>query len=73
MYGIFSCRLVDSEVLWLNQTARNLTCGDLEIPHVVIQLGVTGLKKLELIYLMDLFGRRGRRSGMIYCVGGAFR
>ena len=32
---------------WLrfDQTIRNLTCGDLGIPLVVIELGVTRLKK----------------------------
>ena len=35
---------------WLrfNQTIRNLPSGDLEIPLVVIQLGVAGLKKTRL-------------------------
>ena len=34
---------------WLkfDQTIRNLTSGDLGIPLVVIQLGVTGLKKIR--------------------------
>ena len=41
--------------LRLDQTIRNLTCGDLEIPFVVIRLGVTGLKKTRLMYLLDLF------------------
>ena len=35
---------------WLrfNQTIRNLTSGDLGIPFMVIQLGVTGLEKTRL-------------------------
>ena len=36
---------------WLrfDQTIRNLTSGDLGIPLVVIQLGVTGLKKTSRV------------------------
>ena len=44
--------------LKLDQTINNLTCGDLEIPVVMIQLRVTELKKSGLVYLMDLFGGR---------------
>ena len=51
--------------LRLNQTMRTLTGGDLEIPLVVIQLGVTSLKKTRLVYLLDLFGGRGRRDGVM--------
>ena len=45
---------------WLrfDQTIRNLTSGDLEIPLVVIRLGVTGLKKTRVVYLLDLFEGR---------------
>ena len=39
---------------------RNLTSGDLGILLVVIQLGVTGLKKI--LYLLDLFERRGEKG-----------
>ena len=39
VYGICSCRLVYSEVVEARQTIRNLTCGDQEIPLVVIRLG----------------------------------
>ena len=42
----------------LDQTIRNLICGYLEIALVVIRLGVTGLKKTWLVYLLDLFGER---------------
>ena len=42
----------------LDQTTTNLTCGDLEIPLVVIRLGVTRLRKARLLYLLDLFGGR---------------
>ena len=39
----------------LDKTIRNLTSGDLGIPLVVIQLGLTGLKKTSVEYLLDLF------------------
>ena len=47
-----SLRLVHKEVVELrfNQTIRNLTCGNLEIPLVVIRLGVTRLKKTRVVY-----------------------
>ena len=45
--------------LRLNQTVRSLTCGDIEVLLVVIRLGVTGLKKTRLVYLLDLLGKRG--------------
>ena len=44
--------------LRLDQTIRNLTCGDLEIPLVMIRLEVIGLKKNRFVYLLDLFGGR---------------
>ena len=44
--------------LRLDQTIRNLTCGDLEIPLVMIRLEVIGLKKNGFVYLLDLFGGR---------------
>ena len=49
----------------LDQTIRNLTCSDVEILVPVIPLGVTGSKKTEFVYLLDLFGGRGRRGGVI--------
>ena len=45
--------------LRLNQTMINLTCGDLEIQLVVIELGVTGLKKSGFVYLLGFSGGRG--------------
>ena len=51
--------------MWPDQTIRNLTCGDLQISLMVIRLGVTGLKKTTIVYLLDLLGGRGRRDGMI--------
>ena len=38
----------------LDQTIRNLISGDLEIPLMVMQLGVTGLKMTRLVCLLDL-------------------
>ena len=58
MHGIRSCRLW----LWLDQTMRNLTSGDLGILLVVIQLRVTGLKKTKVVYLLDLFEGRGEKG-----------
>ena len=51
--------------LRLYQTIRNLTSGDLRILLVVIQLGVTGLKKTRLMYLLDLLEGRWKRNSMI--------
>ena len=47
--------------LRLDQAIRNLTCGDLEIPLVVIGLVVTGLREVGFVYLLDLFGEGGER------------
>ena len=46
---------------WLrfDQTIRNFTSGDLGIQLVVILLGVTGLRKTRVMYLLDLFEGRG--------------
>ena len=48
--------------LWLDQTVRNLTCGYLEIPFVLIGLGVVRLKKTGLVCLLDFFGKRGKKG-----------
>ena len=40
---------------------RNLTSGDLEI-LVVIRLGVTGLEKTRVVYLLDLSEGRGENG-----------
>ena len=49
---------------WLRfyQTIRNLTSGDMRIPLVVMRLGVTGLKLIGLLYLLDLFEGRGEKG-----------
>ena len=44
--------------LKLDQAVRNLTFGDLEIRLVVIGLGVTGLKKTGVVYILG-FWREG--------------
>ena len=44
------------------QTMRNLTCADLGILLVVIQLGITGLKKTKVMYFLDLFEGRGKKG-----------
>ena len=50
---------------WLrfDQTIRDLTFGDLRISLVVSRLGV--LKKIRVVYLLDLFQRREERSGSV--------
>ena len=54
----------------LDQTLRNLTCGDLERWLVVMyRLGVPGLKKTKFVYLLDLFGGGGRMDGVISACG----
>ena len=66
MHGICNCSLVYwEEVVRLRQTIRNLIFGDVEILLVVIQLGVTRLKKTGFVYLWFLFGGKGRRGGVI--------
>ena len=49
---------------WLRfyQTIRNLTSGDMGIPLVVMRLGVTGLKLIGLLYLLDLFEGRWKKG-----------
>ena len=56
-------------VKWLRlyQTVRNLTAGD--TPLVVIRLEVTRLKKIRLVYLLDLFkGRWEKGQCNLECV-----
>ena len=55
--------------LRLYQTIRNLTPGNMQIPLVVIQSRVTGLKKIKILYLLDLFEGSGeKRQCDIKCV-----
>ena len=44
------------------QTVTNLTSGDMGISLLVIQLGVTRLKKIRLMYLLGLFQGRGEKG-----------
>lgn len=44
--------------LGLDRTIRDHPCGDLEILHVVIRLGVTRLKKTAFVCLLTLLGKR---------------
>ena len=42
-----------------DDTIRNITSSDLGTPLVVTRLGVTGLKKARVVYLLELFeGKR---------------
>ena len=55
--------------LRLYQTIRHLISGDIGIPPVVIQLGVTRLKKIRIVYLLDLFeGRWEKGQCDLVCV-----
>ena len=54
--------------LKLDQAVRNLTFGYLEIPLVVIRLGVTGLKKTGIVYILGFWEEGGRSGGVISCV-----
>ena len=49
---------------WLrfDQTVRNVTSGGLGILLVVGRLGVAGLKKTRVVYLLDLFEGRGENG-----------
>ena len=47
--------------LKLDQTARDLNCGNWETLFVVTRLGATGLEKTCFVFFQDLFG--GRKDG----------
>ena len=49
---------------WLrfHQTIRNLTSGDLGVLLLVIRLGLTGLKKTRVVYLLDLLEGVGEKG-----------
>ena len=61
VHGICRCRLMYNEAAELDQAIRNLTCSDLEIPLVVIGLGVKGLKKTRVVYLLGFLEERGEK------------
>ena len=44
------------------QALRNIIFGDAEISLVVIQLGVTRLKKTGFVYLLAVVWRKGREG-----------
>ena len=48
--------------LRLYQTIRDLTSDDLRIVLVVTRLGVTGLKKTRVVYVLDLFEGKGEKK-----------
>ena len=50
------------KLLRLYLIIRNLTPGDKGVLLVVISVGVTRLKKITLLYLLDLFGERGKKG-----------
>ena len=50
------------EWLMFDQTIRNDTSSDLGIPREVIRLGVTGLKKTSVLYLLDLTEGKGKKG-----------
>ena len=48
--------------LRLYQTILNLVPGNIGILLVVVRLGVAGLKKIRVMYLLDLFEGRGEKG-----------
>ena len=60
VHGICNRSLIKrEEIVRLNQAIRNLVFGDAEISLVVIQLGVTRLKKTGFVYLLAVVWRKG--------------
>ena len=55
---------VSYTVKWLrlDRTITDLNCGDLEIPHVGIRLGVMGPKKTVFVCLLDLLRGNGEQG-----------
>ena len=49
-------------------SSRDLACDGLEIPLVVIRLGVSGLKKTRVICLLDLLGELEKGWRDLLCV-----
>ena len=51
---------------WLKRYKTiDLTSDDMGIPIVVVRLGLTGLKKIRLVHLLDLFEGRGEKSSVV--------
>ena len=63
VYGVYVADWCTVKQLRLDQSMTNLICRDLEIPLVVIPMGVTGLKKTGLVCLLNFFGERGEDIG----------
>ena len=53
VHGIRGHRMVYKEVVEALSNHNNLTSGDMGIPLAVMQLGVTALKKIRLVHLLD--------------------
>lgn len=49
-------------------SSRDLACDGLEIPLVVIRLGVSGLKKTRVMCLLDLLGELEKGWRDLLCV-----
>ena len=63
VHGICNRSLISGEkVSSLGQAIRNVIFGDAEISLVVIQLGVTRLKKTGFVYLLAVVWRKGREG-----------
>ena len=62
MHEICVGRLVYKEVVEALSNTKNLSSGDLGILLVLIRLRVTGLKKDQGVYLLDLFEGRGEEG-----------
>ena len=63
VHGICNRSLIKrEEVVRLDQAIRNLVFGDAKISLVVIQLGVTRLKKTGFVYLLAVVWRKGREG-----------
>ena len=65
VHGICNRSLVNrKEVVRLEQAIRNLIFGNAEVSLVVIQLGVTRLKKTGFVYLLAVVWRK-RGEGVV--------
>ena len=63
VHGICNSSLLKREkVVRLHQALRNFIFGDAEISLVVIQLGVTRLKKTGFMYLLAVVWRKGEKG-----------
>ena len=65
VYGIRSCRMMYKEVVKALSNYEKSNFWWFRILLVGIQLGVTGLKKTKVVYLLDLFEGRGENGSVI--------